>query len=123
MAGVLDNSHIDQEILVNSSGAAVDFSPDKYVTVAASTTQACGTGAVADALDGVLIIPGTTAAGIVQIKDGSNSAITIFAGGGTTALTTLIPFFVPLGVASTNGGWSVITNANVTAIAVGKFTA
>jgi hypothetical protein len=113
---------VEREILVNDSNVAVDFTADTYQTVAASTTQTCGTGAIGDILDGVLIIPGTTAAGIVQIKDGAGTAITIFQGGGTTALSSLIPFFVPLGIQSAAGGWSIITNANETAIAVGKFT-
>ena len=44
-----------------------------------------------------------------------------FAGGGTTALTSLIPFFVPLGIRSASGPWSVTTGANVSVIAVGTF--
>lgn len=96
-----------------------------YQPVAASTTQQCGaSGATGDYLDGVLIIPGAAAAGVVQIKDGAGGAITIFAGGGTTALPTLAPFYVPIGAISSGGvgGWKVITNANVTAIGVGNFT-
>lgn len=107
-----------------TNSAPVTLNSMSYVTVAASTTQQCGsTGATGDYLDGVLIIPGTTAAGVVQIKDGSGSAITIFAGGGT-ALTTLIPFYVPIGAVSSGGtgGWKVITLTNVTCIAVGNFT-
>jgi hypothetical protein len=96
-----------------------------YQTVAVSTTQQCGaTGASGDYLDGVWIIPGTAAAGVVQIKDGSGTAFNIFAGGGTTALPTLAPFFFGIGAISSGGvgGWKVITNANVTAVAVGNFT-
>lgn len=95
-----------------------------YTTVAASTSQLMGVsgGKTGDYLGGVLIVPGTTAAGAVTIKDGAGSAITIFPGGGTTALTTLIPFFVPLGIKSLTGAWTVATGANVTAIGVGQFT-
>ena len=95
-----------------------------YNTVAASTTLALsggGGGASGDYLAGLLIVPGTPAAGAVTIKDGAGAAITIFAGGGTTALTSLVPFMVPIGAFSKAGAWSVITLANVTAIAVGKF--
>lgn len=101
-----------------------DLCAGDYETVAASQTdQALGaTGAAGDYLAGVLIVPGTTAAGAVSIKDGSGSSITIFAGGGTTPLTTLIPFFVPLGIVSASGAWKVTTGANVTAIGVGNFT-
>lgn len=96
----------------------------EYETVAASATdQVLGaTGAAGDDLDGILIIPATTAAGAVSIKDGSGSAISIFAGGGTTALTTLIPFYVPIGARSTSGAWKVTTGANVSAIGFGNFT-
>lgn len=95
-----------------------------YETVAASATdQVLGaTGAAGDYLSGLLIVPATTAAGAVSIKDDSGSAITIFAGGGTTALTTLIPFFVPLGMKSTAGAWKVTTGANVSVIGIGNFT-
>lgn len=97
-----------------------------YTAVAASQTAALfgATGASGDYLDGVLIIPATAAAGAVTITDGSGSAITIFAGGGTTALPTLAPFFVPIGAISKNGagGWKVTTGANVSVIGVGNFT-
>jgi hypothetical protein len=110
--------------LSNSTVSITDISAGEYETVAASQTdQALGaTGATGDYLAGVLIVPGTTAAGAVSIKDGSGSAISIFAGGGTTALTALIPFFVPLGIKSTSGAWKVTTGTNVTAIGVGNFT-
>jgi hypothetical protein len=95
-----------------------------YETVAASQTdQAMGaTGAAGDRLDGVLIVPATTAAGAVSIKDGSGSSISIFAGGGTTPLVTLIPFYVPIGAISGSGAWKITTGANVSAIGFGKFT-
>lgn len=99
-----------------------------YKTVAASQTDSImgATGAVGDALAGVLIVPGTVAAGAVSIKDGNGAAISIFAGGGTTPLTTLIPFFVPMNgakcVNATTPGWKITTGTNVTAIGVGQFT-
>src|SRR4051812_35845565 len=109
---------------VNSVALAGDLAAGEYETIAASQTdQVIGaSGAAGDYLAGVLIVPGTTAAGAVSIKDGAGSAITIFAGGGTTALTALIPFFVPLGIKSTSGAWKISTGANVTAIGVGNFT-
>lgn len=93
-----------------------------YETVAASQTdQVMGsTGAVGDILAGVLIVPATTGAASVSIKDGAGSAITIFTGGGT--LSDLKPFFVPIGAVSAAGAWKVTTGANVSAVAVGKFT-
>lgn len=112
--------------LLGSSGITIaDISAGEYETVAASASdQALGaTGAAGDYLSGLLIVPATTAAGAVSIKDGSGTAISVFAGGGTTALTTLIPFFVPLGIKSTDGAWKVTTGSNVSVIAVGNFTA
>lgn len=102
----------------------IEIAGRQYETIAASQTdQALGAnGAAGDYLEGVLIVPGTTAAGAVSIKDGGGSSISIFAGGGTTALTTLIPFFVPIGANSTAGPWKVTTGSNVTAVAVGIFT-
>lgn len=93
-----------------------------YETVAASqTTQTMGaTGGSGDYLAGVLIIPATTSPGNVQIKDGSNSAITVFAGG-TDSVSNLVPFFVPIGARSAQGAWQITTGANVSAIAVGNF--
>lgn len=107
-----------------TSAALTNFGAGEYETVAASQSdQAIGaTGATGDYLSGLLIVPATTAAGAVSIKDGSGSPLTVFAGGGTTALTTLIPFFVPLGIKSASGAWKVTTGANVSVIAVGNFT-
>lgn len=101
-----------------------DLGAGEYETVAASqTTQALGaTGAVGDYLSHILIIPATAAAGAVSIKDGSNSAVQVFAGGGTTALPTLAPIPVALGVRSASGAWQVTTGANVSVVAIGNFT-
>lgn len=103
------------------------FDPDpqsQYETVAASATDQVmgGAGAAGDYLAGVLIVPATVGCGAVSIKDGAGSAITIFAGGGTSPLSNLVPFFVPLGIKSTGGAWKVTTGANVSAIGVGQFT-
>lgn len=93
----------------------------KYELVAASqTTQALGaTGKVGDILEHLLIIPETTAAGTVAIKDGSGTAINVFVAG---TLTDLHPIVIPMGVMSTSGAWQVTTGANVHVIAVGQFS-
>ena len=112
----------------NTGAPVVGLDPySQYETVAASATdQMLGaTGARYDYLAGVLIVPATAAAGAVSIKDGNGTAITIFAGGGTTALADLKPFLVPLGLhamSSTTPGWKVTTLANVSAIGIGRFT-
>lgn len=101
-----------------SIGAGID-----YETVAASQTdQVMGaTGAKGDYLASVLIIPGTTSPGAVQIKDGSGSAITIFTGG-ATSVVGLAPISVPIGATSLSGAWKITTGTNVTAIGFGKWT-
>lgn len=108
-----------------------DVGVDQYVPIAASTTTTLsttaagvgtGVGAKGDYLSHVDIVPATTAAGAVTIKDGAGSAITIWAGGGTTALTSLVPFSVFLGITSVTGAWSITTLGNVSVIGVGRFT-
>lgn len=92
-----------------------------YETVAASQTdQVMGpTGWAGDFLAGLLIVPATTGAGTVAIKDGGGSAINVFV---TGTLADLKPHWIPLGIYSTAGAWKVTTGANVSVIAVGSFT-
>jgi hypothetical protein len=121
----VSNANANGRALPGSSAPVVQASMT-YKAVAASATATLfgATGATGDYLDGVLIIPATAAAGVVSITDGGGSAITIFAGGGTTALPTLAPFFVPVGAISSGGagGWKVTTGTNVSVIGVGNFT-
>lgn len=100
----------------------VQLSSANYETVAASATaQILGTtGAKLDYLAGILIIPGTTSPGQVLLLDNATS-ITIFVGG-ATSVTSLIPFYVPIGAESQSGAWKITTGLNVTAIAFGNFT-
>jgi hypothetical protein len=95
----------------------------EYETVAASASdQVLGaSGATGDYLSGLLIVPATTSPGAVSIKDGAGSAITVFTGG-ASAVSNLVPFFVPVGAKSGAGAWKVTTGSNVSAIGVGDFT-
>lgn len=94
-----------------------------YETIAASQTNRVigSTGATGDYISGVLVIPATLSPGPISIKDGAGSAITIFTGG-SASITSLHAFFIPLGIKSTAGAWSVTTGASVSAIASGSFT-
>lgn len=99
----------------------------QHCDVAASTTLSVGVGnaaggAAGDYLSHITIHPGTAGCGTVTLTDGTGSAVTIFAGGGTTALSSLIPFTVVRGSKSLLGAWKIITGANVTATAFGQFT-
>lgn len=108
--------------LISEANPLPIVAPSDYETVAASQTdQVIGsTGAAGDLLAGLLIVPTTTSPGAVSIKDGS-TAISIFAGG-ASSVSNLIPQFVQLGARSISGAWKVTTGANVSVIAVGKFT-
>jgi hypothetical protein len=122
----LDNQGRRTPLRCNSLGQLVSSKPDaddaEYLTVAASQTDSVlGGGAKGDYLAALLIIPATSAAGAVSIKDGSNS-ISVFAGGGTTALTDLKPFRVEIGLKSLSGPWKVTTGTNVSVVAIGNFT-
>jgi stage V sporulation protein SpoVS len=110
-------------IASNQTAVPVSNGQTEYETVAASqTNQTIGaTGASGDYLAGVLVIPATTSPGNIQIKDGSNTAITVFTGG-ASSVSNLVPFFIPLGIRSAVGAWQITTGANVSAIGVGDFT-
>lgn len=98
------------------------FGHDYELVLASQTDQVLGgSGAAGNLLERVIIIPTTTAAGAVAIKDGSGSSFNVFDGGGTTALSDLKPIVVQLSMRSTSGAWKVTTGANVRALCVGKF--
>jgi hypothetical protein len=100
------------------------YNTGKYVAVAASQTDAviqATTGASGDYLDHVVVIPATTAAGVVTIKDNATAVIS-YPGGATTALLTLTPFTIFVGAISSSGAWKITTGANVSVLAVGRFS-
>jgi hypothetical protein len=99
--------------------------PDDYKAIAAGSTDSVlgAVGAVGDYLSHIIITPLTDACGAVSIKDGPGGAtITLFVGGGTVALPILAPIAVPIGATALAAGWRITTGANVSALAVGKFT-
>ncbi len=111
------------QLRVAADAALATMNMGHYETVAESqTAQALGaTGATGDYLAGLVIVPAAVSPGVVQIKDGSGSAVTVFAGG-VSSLTELRPFFIPLGIKSTAGAWQITTGASVSVLAVGSFT-
>lgn len=123
MFGV-DNAGRWQPIKVKGSGE-LEMEPlddlAEYETVAASQTgQVLGaSGALGDCLRGLLIVPAAVGAGTVSIKDGAGAAINVFV---TGLLSDLKPHWIPLGIKSVSGAWSVTTGASVSVIAVGSFT-
>lgn len=99
---------------------AAEMPTTDYETVAASQTdQSLGpVGGSGDILERLIVVPATTGAGNISIKDGSGSAISVFA---TGTLSNLQPFIISIGARSTSGAWKVTTGANVSVIAVGRF--
>ena len=93
----------------------------KYELIAASqSTQALGaTGAAGDVLERLIIVPETTGAGTVSIKDGSGTAINVLV---TGTLVDLKPIIVEVNAKSLSGAWQVTTGANVHVVAVGLFS-
>jgi hypothetical protein len=100
----------------------VELFGQKYETVAASQTAQVmgGDGSAGDLIVGILVIPASTSPGSVTLIDGATS-ITVFAGG-TSSLTGLAPFPIPLGIKAVQGPWKITTGANVSLIVVGEFT-
>ncbi len=94
-----------------------------YETVAASQTAQVlgGAGAAGDYLSGLIVIPATTSPGVVTLLDNAIS-IPLFVGG-SSSVATLIPFWVNVGAVSASGAWKITTGANVSVMAIGKFTA
>lgn len=122
--GIIDSGGTNKAAVSALGGVAIVSEGTTYNTVAASqTAQALtggGGGATGDYLSHCTIVPATTAPGVVTILDNS-TAIYSYPGGGTTALTTLVPFTIPVGALSTTGAWKVTTGANVSVVCVGKF--
>lgn len=105
-----------------SSISVDNISLVKYETVAASQTAQVlgGTGATGDYISHLVIIPATTSPGAVTLLDNATS-IPVFVGG-TSSITNLIPFAIPLGLKSVSGALKITTGTNVSVVAVGKFT-
>lgn len=115
-----------QRVTLGSDDPAVaalqSFQGTEYETVAASqTAQALGaTGGTGDLITGILVIPATTSPGLVTLLDNAIS-IPVFVGG-SSSVSNLVPFLVPLGIKSVSGAWKITTGANVSCIGMGNFT-
>lgn len=84
-----------------------------------ATTTLGAAGAIGDFLESVVIVVGTAATALVQIKDGSGTATDILPnspGGGVGT------YIIPLNLTSKLGAWQIITLAGSKCIAIGSFT-
>lgn len=87
---------------------------------ASQTAQVIGaTGAAGDLIKQLIVVPATTSPGNVLLLDNATS-ITVYTGG--TVGADLTPIIIPLDIVSVSGPWKVTTGANVSVIAVGRFT-
>lgn len=104
---------------------SVQLAGGVYQAVAAGqTAKALGRdgGKLNDVLEGILVVPATTSPGAVQIKDGADTAITVFAGG-ASSVSNLVSFYLPLGgIKSKTGAWQITTGSDVSVVAAGRFT-
>jgi len=96
---------------------------EAFPNTVSTTTMLGTTGAIGDFLSTVTIVPETLNPGSISIKDGSGTAIVIFAGG-TGSVLSLVPFTVNLGYTSTGVGWQIVTGSggNVHGVCGGNFT-
>ncbi len=114
-------SPADQTIKTGMVEAVTTVVPNYEPIPAGTVDQVLGAGGLlGDLLTGLLVVPATTSPGAITIKDGSGSAITVFAGG-AASLSNLVPFFIPIGAISMNGAWSISVGANVSVLALGNF--
>src|SRR6185437_13817014 len=109
----LTNTGDALDVNIKSGSVAAKQDYQDFAASTASTAvkgQAGASGAAGDWIDFIEVFPETTAAGAVTLQDGTNTAVTVWAGGGTTALTSLIPFTIPVRANSHNGAWKVTTS-------------
>lgn len=111
-------------IFLFASMARADLPHTDYVLISASQTlKVLGpVGAQGDVIDHLVIVPETTSAGTVSIRDGGGSAAAyntnVFVSG---TVSDLKPINIALSARSVSGDWQVTTGANVHVIAVGRF--
>lgn len=95
-----------------------------YQAVGASTTATLsggGGGDKGDFIAGILVVPTSLSPATITIADGGGGAITIFAGG-ASSLSNLVSFYIPLGIKSVTGPWTITTGANASVLVTGGFT-
>lgn len=114
-------------IASNQSNISTINGASTYQAVAASQTATVlqtSTGATGDYLSHVVIYPTSTSPGAVTVFDSTNTAANsaVLFAGGSTSVSNLAPISIPVGAKSVNGAWKVTTGANVSIVAVGKFS-
>lgn len=94
---------------------------DHQLAPVSATTTLGPTGRAGDFITRLIVTPLTVAPGAVSIKDGADPAEQLYAGSAAYD-ADLKPFVIEVGAKSNTGAWQVVTGANVTVTAVGRFT-
>lgn len=109
----------------NNRVAVVEQGQFGHDFVAASTTRTLGgTGAVGDFLHKLIIFPATADPGAITLADGNGTARTILPA--TAGLDSLQPIVIEFNMVYSNAtapGWKLVTLANASVWAIGRFTA
>lgn len=101
------------------TGLATYRAGTEYDAIAASTTRLLmGTSVIGDYIESLICVVTTVATSQVQIKDGTDAAITVL----PNNVAAVGTYVIPLGLFSRTAGWSVITAAGVAVIATGVFS-
>ena len=109
-------------MMMGVAATAAVPSTDYELVAASQSTQVLGPNTITtkqgQILEKLIIVPETTGAGTVAIKDGADTAINVFVSGTLSDLHTIV---IPINARSVTGSWQVTTGANVHVIAVGQF--
>lgn len=110
-------------VLIPSVSFAGVYVTDYEYIAASQTAQKLGpVGGKGDVIQKIIIVPETTGAGTVSLRDGSGAAVAyntnLFV---TGTLSDLSPIVLDLGVRSVSADWNITTGANVHVIAIGSF--
>lgn len=98
---------------------------DYEAVAAGQTAQVLGpVGKAGDIIERLIVKPATESPGAVTIIDGTGgSAVsTVVYTGGATSIDDLKPLVIELGIRSRVGAWQITTGADVSVLAIGRFT-
>lgn len=87
------------------------------IAASQSAVDISATGAAGDYIAGILVTPSATTLGVVTLIDGAVSYPLVI--GGTY---TMQPFYIPLGMTSQSGKWTITTGVGLSVVVLGQLT-